>query len=164
VEDSSKNSLKTASAVVIKEAVYGIVSAMKGADVVRVQGNFGIGKSATVAKACQYIMGRRESFGIDDVYWLPAPVTGAEGQAELVHEIPRLITLLTQSQDDQVFQAMDYVEGVQNVFSKLAEMRVLLVVDGRRFESEAALKNLATFLDNLVQVTHSKIIYICPDG
>ena len=139
--------------------MYEILESLRVDDVVRVGGPPGSGKKSVVAAVCRYVLQRKSSFLIDDVFWLPTREGVKPEEDTLFGDLSEVVSMMVNStgdiwQDDAAMEFRDRIE------IELEGKRTVLAIDGNYFRTDAASQNLEAFLSHLLDVAKVKIILI----
>jgi hypothetical protein len=139
--------------------MYEILESLRVDDVVRVGGPPGSGKASAVAAISRYVLQRPKSFQISDVFWLP-PIKGVEPEEDTLYgDLCAVMKMLIESEDD-IWDDEDYTDARDRILIELEGKRVVFVIDGRSFSSEAAGENLERFLSHLLNECSVKVILL----
>jgi hypothetical protein len=136
--------------------MYEIIEALSTADVVRVNGIIGIGKTCTVSMLCGYMLKRPRSYKIDSLLWLTIsddPGSLGGNQVDLLQKTKDLL----RSPSDELYQ---------EVIKSLAGMKsVYMVFDSRGTSQEEKITFNDYFIVKLLQQSKAldKIIIICDE-
>lgn len=139
--------------------MYEILESLRVDDVIRVGGASGSGKNATISAVTQYILDRPQSFGISDVFWLPAPPDIYPDVDSCYGDLCQVMDLLVEAEDD-IWDEDLYAECRERIMLELNDKRTILVIDGRVFTTEASGENLERFLTHLLNEASVKIILL----
>ncbi|CAJ1954740.1 unnamed protein product [Cylindrotheca closterium] len=139
--------------------MYEVLESLRVDDVVRVGGAVGCGKASCISAVARYILERPKSFKIDSVYWLPAPESAEKEEDEIYEDLCFLIEMTINS-EDQIWEEPEFAQRRDRVTSALADMRSILVIDGRMFTTEASGENLEMILTHLLNEVSMKIVLI----
>ena len=139
--------------------MYEILESLRVDDVVRVGGPQGSGKATVVSAVSRYILKRPKSFLINSVFWLPPPKGVTPDEDSLYGDLCKVTGMMIDSEDD-IWEEEEYTEARERILVEMEGKRVILVVDGRSFVSEAAGENLELFLSHLLNECGVKIILI----
>jgi Ran GTPase-activating protein (RanGAP) involved in mRNA processing and transport len=139
--------------------MFEILEAMRVDDLIRVSGKKGSGKCSVVAAACRYMLHRRKSFQIDDIYWLPAPEGVIPDEDSLLGDLCLAINIMKDAGSD-TWDDDDLLECRERIELELEDKRALLVIDDREFSSRAAQDSLERFVSHFLNVAAVKIILI----
>ena len=139
--------------------MYEILESLRVDDVVRVGGPPGCGKASVVAAVSRYVLERPKSFQINSVFWLPPPKGVVAEEDTLYGDLDFVMSQLIEAEDD-IWDEEDYTDARDRILVELEGKRVVFVIDGRHFESEAAGENLERFLSYLLNEVSLKIILL----
>ena len=139
--------------------MYEILESLRVDDVVRVGGPPGCGKASVVAAVSRYVLERPKSFQISSVFWLPPPKGVVPEEDTLYGDLTFVMSKLVEAEDD-IWDEEEYTDARDRIMVELEGKRVVFVIDGRHFDSEAAGENLERFLSYLLNEISLKIILL----
>jgi hypothetical protein len=139
--------------------MYEVLESLRVDDVVRVGGAPGAGKASVVAAVARYILERPKSFKIDSIYWLPPAANSFPITDQLYADMFSALELIIESEDD-IWDEEDFEIVKDRLTATLSEMRTILVIDGRKFTTEASGENLERLLTHLLNEVNLKIILL----
>mmetsp|Transcript_27924 Transcript_27924/g.67670 ORF Transcript_27924/g.67670 Transcript_27924/m.67670 type:complete len:1925 (+) Transcript_27924:271-6045(+) len=137
------------------------------ADVVRVHGVDGCGKTAVVSALCERMLLRSRVHPLDYMYWFPSPSTSSTAGCLLYQQMEEIVTLMLSSDTHR-----DQLEALWSGVGKaLADKKLLLVFDTRcdrgwkkeSSRSAAVVDCLHRFVQEMLQlynITSCKVILI----
>jgi Ran GTPase-activating protein (RanGAP) involved in mRNA processing and transport/O-acetyl-ADP-ribose deacetylase (regulator of RNase III) len=139
--------------------MYEVLEALRVDDVVRVGGPPGSGKKSVSAAVCRYVLQRKSSFLIDQVFWLP-PMEGKKPDEDTLYgDLCTAVSMIVNSTED-IWETDAAMECRERIELELEGNRTILAIDGNKFRSAAASQNLEGFLSHLLEVAKIKIILI----
>lgn len=140
--------------------MYEVLESLRVDDVVRVGGAPGCGKASVISAVGRYILERPKSFKIDSVYWLPAPEGLEDDEENEIYDDLCYLIDMTINAEDQIWEEPEFAQRRDRVTAALAEMRTILVIDGRMFTTEASGENLEMLLTHLLNEVSMKIVLL----
>lgn len=140
--------------------MYEILEALRVADITKITGKPGNGKDSAVAAVCTYALERKNTFLLDDIFWLPA-LEGVHPQEDSLYgDLNLCINVLKDSRED-IWETNDtLLECRERIEIELEGMQVVLVVDDRDFQYRSAQEGVGKFISHLLNVANAKVILI----
>lgn len=139
--------------------MYEVLESLRVDDVIRVGGADGSGKATLLSAVSHYILARPTSFGIGEIYWLPAPPDIYPEEDTCYGDLCQVMDLLVEAEDD-IWDEELYAECRERIMIELEDQKTILIIDGRIFDTEAAGENLERFLSHLLNEVSVKIILL----
>jgi len=137
--------------------MYEILESLRVDDVVRVGGTKGCGKASVISAVSRYILARPKSFRINNVFWLPSPPGITPDEDSLYGDLCHVTEMLMKAEDD-IWDEEEYSDARERILIELEGQKNIVVVDGRKFTTEASGENLERFLGCLLNEASVKII------
>jgi hypothetical protein len=139
--------------------MYEILESLRVDDVVRIGGAPGNGKASLVAAVSRYLLKRPKSFLISNVFWLPHLKYVAPDEDSLYGDLCQVVSMLVDAEDD-LWEEEEYKDLRERILIEMEGKRIIFVIDGRLFNTEASGENLERFLSHLLNETSVKIILL----
>jgi hypothetical protein len=140
--------------------MYEVITALNNADVVRVSGVSGVGKSCVVSAVCSYIMQRPRSFPMDYFYWFQASSTSiSRGDANSPYQ--ELSTAFHAIFEDRDLAGnKDYYSSLGRLSTVLGQKRIYLVINVRESEKDGLTQKVEQFIRDLLDIASVKLMKI----
>eukprot|EP00980_Cylindrotheca_fusiformis_P021714 scaffold8535_cov132-Cylindrotheca_fusiformis.AAC.22 len=146
--------------------MYEILEAVRVEDQVRISGPTGHGKGCVVTAVADYALQRKESYSIDNVFWLPPPPGITPEPDTLYGDLCQCINILRSATEDIWDVDEQLMECRDRIDIEMEGLRFLLVVDdpSKSFKLRIAQEGVERFLSHLMNVSQAKVIRIFSSG
>jgi serine/threonine protein kinase len=138
--------------------MYHVISALRRADLVRVGGIEGVGKSCVVSAVCGYIVQRPRSFPMDYLFWLEPSSLTSTSHSSPYQELASAFQAVFE--DDFLTDKSEYSLNLERLSKLLDQKRIYLVFNRCSLEIGHHAENIETFIRDLLAITSVKTIKI----
>jgi hypothetical protein len=142
--------------------MFEILEALRVEDLIRISGPPGHGKASVVTAVADYVIQRKESYSIDNVFWLPPPQGVIPNEDSLYGDLCQCISILKDATEDIWDVDERLMECRDRIDIEMENVRSLLVVDDAliSFKCRSAQEGVERFLSHLMNVSQVQVIKI----
>lgn len=142
--------------------MFEMLEALRVEDLIRISGPPGYGKDSVVGAVADYALQRKESYLIDNVFWLPPPPGVVPNEDSLYGDLCQCVDILKDSAEDIWDIDERLMECRDRIDIEMENLRPLMIVDDARisFKLRVAQDGVERFLSHLMNVSQAKVIKI----
>jgi serine/threonine protein kinase len=142
--------------------MFNVISALRNADLIRVGGIVGIGKSCIVSAICGYMVQRPRSFPMDYLFWLePSSFTSTSKGKIYSSPYQELASAFAAAfEDDFLTDKTEYSLSLDRLSKLLDQKRIYLVFNRCRLENGQYAESMETFIRDLLTIASVKTMKI----
>jgi hypothetical protein len=142
--------------------MYNVISALRSADILRVGGIIGVGKSCLISAVCGYIMQRPRSFPMDYLFWLEPSSSSPPSKGATQNSPYQELTSAFQAvfEDASLTDNAEYSMNLARLSTLLDQKRIYLVFNRCKLEIATCAQNMETFIHDLMTIASVKSMKI----